>query len=124
MPELPTVETLRSLSPALQVAVPVWHPQPDGKGLRQPSEHIDVKVVVWPLLDDLGVVRRLHGYSITETFIVLREMNRQVLLHELLHVILDGRLPSTETEHGHAIIGAIEVGLGPFLDLLTEEVAS
>lgn len=124
MTDLSSVQTLRSLKPVLTLDVPWWNPLGHSGGIRVATDSIRVTVVIWPELADLGVVRRLHGYSITETFIVLREMDRQVLLHELLHVILDGVMPAAAADHhNHAVIGALEVGLSPFLSLADETAA-
>lgn len=99
------------MTESIRLRVPLSRVANSG-GLNQGSDHIDVPVIIDPELGPRGETRRDHGYATTDTSIVLREWNEQVLLHELLHVLLDGRVPTTPADpHGHEAISRVEVGL-------------
>jgi hypothetical protein len=106
-PALPTVAELRNLPTAAVLTLPWWDGKHNEGEIHAAGVHLRVPVVVVPDLPVLGAVVLEHGYSVTEHFIVMREWDQQVLLHEVLHVLM-----RTST---HAELNVLEVGLGPFV---------
>ena len=86
---------------------------PDGERLNVGTDHVDVPVVVEPTLGKRGEIRYDYDYNgYAGRRILLREWNEQVLLHEILHVVLDPVLPvSAADPHNHNVISRIEVAL-------------
>lgn len=80
----------------------------DGYGFNKPTGLYEVPVVTDPNLPVRGETRT-NPYGPPKT-IVLREWDERVLLHEVLHVLLDGHIPH-DGNHGHPIINRLEVGL-------------
>lgn len=118
----PDAATLATMTPECVLTVPLWNESHEYNPtqLRTPTRSIRVPVILWPDLNPLGAVVRWPGYYATDTYIVLREWNPQVLLHELLHVILCYVIPDDEDGTGaHDIIGAVEVALAPLVTFPT-----
>lgn len=85
---------------------------PNGDRLNQGCEYVDVPVVIDSTLDVLGMTKRVPNNSSIDFTIILREWNEQVLLHELLHIMLDHRVPASVGDpYRHDVISAVEVGL-------------
>lgn len=86
--------------------LPIGFEHVDGSNV--PTGLFDVPVICEPSLPVRGETRtNPHGPPKT---IVLRSWDdEQALLHEILHVLLDGHIP--DEQHGHPIINRIEVGL-------------
>lgn len=83
---------------------------PGDARLNEGTEHIDVPIVIDPDLGPLGEA----GFTYDHTRVIrLREWNEQVLLHEILHVVLDPviTLGAPEDPYGHNIIARVEVAL-------------
>lgn len=82
---------------------------PDGQVVNRGQDYIDVPVVIDPNLSRLGE----YGYTFDyRRVIYLREWNEQVLLHELMHVVLDPLLLGTEDDpYFHNVIARVEVAL-------------
>lgn len=109
----------------LTLTIPLWDEATEHqpRTLRVSTRATQVPVILWPKLDVPGAVVHAQGYAAVETFIVLREWNAQVLLHEVLHVALGGVIPAAQDgTGGHDVIGAVEVALAPFVNFCGENV--
>lgn len=85
-------------------------PNPNGDRLNQGTNHIDVPIIIVPDLPVFGEAG--YGYDCSRV-IRLREWNEQVLLHEILHVVLDPVLVRGDPQdpQGHNVISRVEVAL-------------
>ena len=74
------------------------------------TEHIEVPVVIQPDLSRHGEYGYAYDYS---RVIRLREWNEQVLLHEILHVVIDplGLADPIHDPEGHNVVARVEVAL-------------
>lgn len=84
-------------------------PQVGYDGLNHAGRIQVVPVVIDPGLEPRGEART-NPYGAPQT-IVLRESNEQVLLHEVLHLIVDDALGGDGDSHHHSLVTALEVGL-------------
>ena len=82
--------------------------QPGPDGLNRPVEPREWPIQIDPNLGPRGEYQNVYGSSA----IVLREWNEQVLLHEVLHVLLD---PLTRRQEGdgynHRVVAPVEASL-------------
>lgn len=108
-----TLEEVRALPVIANLNVPLWDGDARDDELHAPCKAISVSVVIKPDLPILGHLLREHHWDSVETYIVLREWNEQVLLHEVLHVVI-GSGPDDDP-HNHRVINAAEVALAPFV---------
>ena len=104
----PTPAEGEAIAPT-SIRLPFDYERDEETGLNRGRAHYDVPIVYDPDLPTLGE-RRIHPYG--DCPIVLREWNPQVLLHEMLHVLLDGYVPTSEADpFGHRAISRVEVAL-------------
>ena len=95
--------------PVAVVRIPLDYESDPSTGLNRGRAHVDVPVKYEPDLPTLGE-RRINAFGPCP--IVLREPNEQVLLHEILHVILDGHVSTDDSDpHGHRAVSRVEVAL-------------
>lgn len=117
--KVPTANDLRAAKPVMVLDVPIWDESRDYRPdeVRKATRSRRVPVVIWGDLTQRGAV--VHDYSFDYTlfsWVVLREWDEQVLLHELLHIVLMPFLPGGASDQsGHNVIGSIEVALAQFL---------
>lgn len=82
----------------------------DGANLNVGTGHVDVQVIIDPMMTLRGECRNGYGGPV----IALREWDEQVFLHELLHAAVEYAQPplaTTYPPHGHDVISRIEVAL-------------
>lgn len=92
-----------------RVAVPMDYENDASTGMNRGRSYCEVPIEYDPGLPSAGM-RRINPYGPCP--IVLREWNEQVFLHELLHVLLDGSVPTSNLDpHGHRTISRVEVAL-------------
>lgn len=84
-------------------------PNPDGLNLNVGTEHITVPVWIDPNLTRRGEYAYQYDYS---RVIRLREWNEQVLLHEILHAVIEPLgLGTPDDPFAHNVISRVEVAL-------------
>lgn len=91
----------------LSLIVPMNYRWDADEEINRGSAYIEVPVKYEPDLAVRGE-RRINPYG--DCPIVLREPNEQVLLHEILHVVIEG-YGSLDDPHAHRLINRIEVAL-------------
>lgn len=88
-----------------------WEPVDDGQSPHVAAGVAAVPIVIDPNLSTLGEAGWDNGYSISGRVIRLRQWDEQVLLHEVLHCLLDELIPYEVDGLSHKVINAVEVGL-------------
>lgn len=111
--------------PVMTFDLGMRNPKPAGDdkmstALHQPDFTTPVLVYLEPHLDVMGRCYSVRHYSgVARYVIALRAWSPQVLLHEVLHAVIDPLIPD-EVGHGywlltrHNVINAVEVALAPW----------